>query len=153
REINRLLPVWKVSFDREDQMDLYIETSSSRLGTFNNDWRKRFIWVFNTFHNWEFIPGASAWRIMLIVLISACVCLTALAGLVIYAFAWKKFSKSTVANENLKKRQQHRTIGIYFSAFMLLFSFSGCYHAFSKLSEQDTTTYYDDKQIFTRDIP
>ncbi len=52
--VNRYLPVWKVSFDRGDNMDVYVETSSSRLGTFNTTSRKVFLWVFDNFHNWSF---------------------------------------------------------------------------------------------------
>ncbi|MGY0034591.1 hypothetical protein [Pedobacter sp. NJ-S-72] len=40
--INRLLPVWKVSFDRKDKMDVYVETSQSRLANYNDTNRRSF---------------------------------------------------------------------------------------------------------------
>ena len=53
--VNRLLPVWKVSFERDDQMDIYVETAHSKFATFNDDKRKVFIWIFSNFHNWAFL--------------------------------------------------------------------------------------------------
>ncbi|MCU7371213.1 hypothetical protein PEC18_10145 [Paucibacter sp. O1-1] len=51
--VNRFLPVWKVSFDDDRKMDVYVETGQSRFATFNDSGRKAFIWIFGTFHNWD----------------------------------------------------------------------------------------------------
>jgi hypothetical protein len=56
--INRLLPVWKISFNRPDGMDIYVETTQSRLGTFNNNTRKAFLWIFKQFHNWQILAAS-----------------------------------------------------------------------------------------------
>ena len=50
KEINRYLPVWKIRYDRDDKIDVYVETSSSKLATFNTAARKIFIWIFGNFH-------------------------------------------------------------------------------------------------------
>src|SRR5690606_13525922 len=67
--VNRLLPVWKVSFARADRMDVYVETSSSRLGTFNTQWRKVFLWVFDTFHNWSFLNAITDYTLRFSVMV------------------------------------------------------------------------------------
>ena len=53
--INRYLPVHKVTFDRNDDMEIYVETTSSKLATFNPKSRQAFIWCFDTFHNFSFL--------------------------------------------------------------------------------------------------
>src|SRR5215216_3173786 len=62
--INHLLPVLKVSFDRPDGMDVYVETGQSRMGTFNNNTRKAFLSLFEEFHTWQFLArlGGDAFR-------------------------------------------------------------------------------------------
>ena len=52
--VNRYLPVHKISFDRDDEMQVYVETTTDKLATFNPKSRQWFIWFFDTFHNWSF---------------------------------------------------------------------------------------------------
>lgn len=148
REINRLLPVWKVSFDRPDGMTLYIHTASSRLGTFNNTYRKWHVRIFNWFHNWGFIPGPYWLRVLLVGFFSAFIFVVSLLGLVIYGVNWKKFKKiKVVEKRQLKRRRLHRRTGIIFSVFMLLFSFSGSYHVWIKVDPDDRRCFYDESDI------
>ena len=144
KRVNRLLPVYKVSFNRSDGMELYIHTTSSRLGTFNNNLRKGYIWLFHHFHNWGFLPEGPI-RILFVSLFSAMAFITSIAGLWIYGLGWKNFKKQKIRNNYLKKRKSHRSYGIIFSIFCLMFSFSGSYHALKKINPdvrhtiQDTT--------------
>ena len=144
KRINRLLPVYKISFDRSDGMELYIHTPSSRLGTFNTSLRKGYIWFFHHFHNWGFLPDGSV-RVIVVTLFSALAFITSIAGLWIYGLGWKNFKKQKIRNNYLKKRKSHRAYGIVFSIFCLMFSFSGSYHVLKKINPdlrhtiQDTT--------------
>ena len=142
KRVNRLLPVYKISFDRSDGMELYIHTTSSRLGTFNNNLRKGYIWFFHHFHNWGFLPDGPI-RVIIVSLFSALAFTTSIAGLWIYGLGWKNFRKQKVRNNFLKKRKSHRTYGILFSVFCLMFSFSGCYHVLIKITPDVRHTIQD----------
>jgi hypothetical protein len=130
--INRLLPVYKVSFEREDGMDVYVETSSSGLGTMNDKYRKSYLWLFSNFHNWDFL-GKNVWvKSTAILLFSISVFITGILGLIIYWKNWKTFRLQKKKNPNLTLRKRHRKISLATSIFLLAFAFSGGFHTFMK---------------------
>lgn len=57
--INRYLPVYKTTFNRPDGMEVYVETATDKLASYNPKSRQAFIWFFDTFHNWAFIDSIS----------------------------------------------------------------------------------------------
>lgn len=132
--VNRLLPVWKVSFDRADNMDVYVETSSNRLGTFNPTSRKAFLWVFDNFHNWSFLERLSnnSLRISIMIILLAVILISATSGLVIYGLFWKRFRNLNSTNEKKGLRKYHRQVGIATAFITLTFAFSGLFHATRK---------------------
>lgn len=149
--INHLLPVWKVSFNRPDGMDVYIETGQSRMGTFNNNTRKAFLWVFEQFHTWQFladIAGDTFRNGFLLVIMCVLLC-SLISGLTIYGLFWKKFKtiqQNRKANGTEDKRfihRFHRQIGLIVSFVMLTFVISGAFHLFVKLynNEPDKADY------------
>ena len=132
--VNRYLPVHKVSFERQDKMQVYVETTTDKLATFNPRSRQWFILFFDTFHNWSFINAISnnEARIFLMLFLLAIIGLSALSGLVIYGLFWKQFRKARVADQYSKWRKYHRQTGLGLALFTLLFAFSGGYHATKK---------------------
>ncbi len=126
--INRLLPVYKVTFDRDDNMDVYVHTGSSRLGTLNDDLRKSFLWVFSMFHNWDFLGADSNLKRLAVLLFSSLVFVTGVMGLVIF-FTTKKLATE---NDRIKTRRRHRRLAVSVAIVLLMFSFSGAYHALQK---------------------
>lgn len=134
--INRLLPVWKISFDRPDGLDVYVETASSRMGTFNTNSRKVFLWVFDTFHNWSFVEAISnnTVRVMVMMFLLSIIIASATSGLLIYGLFWKKFrSAPTPRNQQGILRRYHRQIGIATAFVTFTFAGSGAYHVSRKL--------------------
>jgi hypothetical protein len=134
--VNRYLPVYKVSFDRDDAMQVYVETSSSKLATFNPKSRQFFIWFFDVFHNWSFLDTITnnEIRIWTMVFLLSFIVLSALSGIVIYGLFWKVFKKQVPPNDSKTKlRFNHRKVGITVAFVTLMFALSGAYHAFSKL--------------------
>ncbi len=133
--INRLLPVWKVSFERSDAMDVYIETPYSRLGTYNPTSRKVFLWVFDNFHNWTFLSTISnnTLKIAIMLIFLSIIVISSLSGIVIYGFMWSKFKKPDPENKKGVLKKYHRQIGISVAFVLLTFAFSGGYHATRKL--------------------
>ena len=132
--INRYLPVYKLTFDRDDEMQVYVETSSSKLATYNPKSRQIFIWIFDTFHNWAFIDtiANNYLRIITMLLFLSIILFSAISGVVIYGFMWKKFKKVTPTDSEGFLRNNHRKIGIIVSFLTLTFAFSGGYHAIQK---------------------
>jgi hypothetical protein len=132
--INRYLPVYKISFDRNDAMDVYVETSSSKLATFNPKSRQIFIWIFDTFHNWGFIDAIAnnQLRIIILIVLLSIICISAISGIIVYGLFWKKFKKAKPTDSEGFLRKNHRQIGIMVSFLTLTFAFSGGYHAIQK---------------------
>ena len=132
--INRYLPVYKVTFNRNDNVDVYVETNSSKLATFNPTSRKLFLEIFDIFHSWGFIDAISNnyIRISIMLLLLSIISFSALSGLVIYGFFYKQFRKVDANTKTTTTRKYHRKIGVFISFFTLLFAFSGGYHAIQK---------------------
>jgi hypothetical protein len=132
--INRYLPVYKLTFNRDDAMQVYVETCSSKLATYNPKSRQIFIWIFDTFHNWGFVEAIANHylRIVMMLLFLSIILFSGVSGMVIYGFMWKKFKKSTPTNADGFLRKNHRKIGIAVSFLTLTFAFSGGYHATQK---------------------
>lgn len=151
KPINRLLPVYKVSFNNSDHMDIYVDTHASRLGTFNNQYKKAYTWIFHTFHNWGFIPHHFT-RVFCTSLFSLLAFLTAIAGIWIYGLGFNNFKNQKTRNHFLKKRKSHRIYGICFSIFCLMFAFSGFYHATKKFTPDNRHLIIDKQVIHTKDL-
>lgn len=130
--INRLLPVYKVSLDRPDGLEVYVHTESGGLGTLNDKYRKAFIWSFSMFHNWNFLGSNQTFKSIVILLFSILVFLNGCLGLFIYWKNKKAFKAQKKGNDKLKPRKRHRKFSLYASIFLLAFSFSGGYHTFKK---------------------
>ncbi|MES2109682.1 MAG: PepSY domain-containing protein [Bacteroidota bacterium] len=139
--INHLLPVWKVSLNRTDGMDVYIETGQSRMGTFNNDTRKWMLCFFEQLHTWDFLAkaaGDTVRNVFLLCIVVVMFC-SLVTGLTIYGLLWKKFKAAAknrrTGNKNDKRflHRYHRQIGLYVSFVMLTFFTSAGFHLFVKL--------------------
>jgi len=139
--INRLLPVWKISLDRPDGMDIYVETSQSRLGTFNNNTRKAFLWIFRQFHNWQFLAdaGGEKFRICILLIVITLMLASLISGITVYGLFWNRFKQiqqKRKANGSEDKRfihRFHRQLGLIVSLVMFTFVVSGGFHLWVKL--------------------
>lgn len=132
--INRYLPVHKITFNREDAMEIYVETATSKLATFNPKSRQIFIWFFDTFHNFSFIEKISNdyVRIILVSFSLLIILLSAVSGLIIYGLFWKQFKKINATTNEIKARKNHRKLGLIFSFFTFAFVASGLFHIIKK---------------------
>jgi hypothetical protein len=152
--VNRYLPVYKLSFDRPDAMQIYVETSSDKLATYNPKSRQVFLWFFDTFHNWSLIDAISnnSLRIIILIIFLSIITISALSGLLIYGLLWKQFKKTDRVNPKKGLRKYHRQIGLWISLFTLTFAFSGAYHATTKwepytLSKMVYEPVFDSKDL------
>ena len=134
--INRFLPVYKVTFERADNMRAYVEISTGRLATLVDDRKALVGWIFRQLHSWVFIDNPWLRTIAMSGVLLAGMALS-LAGL---WMAWCGRSKIRIGNDFSKpgsSRQGsasvwHRRLGIGFGLLMLTFSFSGLYHLLQK---------------------
>lgn len=141
--INHLLPVWKVSLNRPDGIDVYVETTQSRMGTFNNNLRKNFLWLFEQFHTWQFLVaiGGNTFRLVVMLVLISCMFLAMLSGLIVYGLFWKKFK--AVAQKHKQKstadrrfiHRYHRQTGLIISFILFMFLLSGMFHIIVQLRE------------------
>jgi uncharacterized iron-regulated membrane protein len=121
--INRLLPVWRIEFDRPDAMRAYVDTRTGRLGTLV-DRVKAFSSVeFAILHRWQWLDLVSpaARLIVLSFGLLAAAAVTS-SGCWIYAARWSQ----SAARWNL--RRTHRVWGISISLVSFMFVLSGGYH-------------------------
>ncbi|MEO8253404.1 MAG: PepSY-associated TM helix domain-containing protein [Flavobacterium sp.] len=153
--VNRYLPVYKLSFKRPDAMQVYVETSSSKLATYNPKSRQFFIWFFDVFHNWSFMDAISnnSIRIITMLFLLSIIGFSAISGIVIYGFLWKQFKKSDRLEAKKGIRKYHRQIGIWISFFTLTFAFSGGYHATTKWDPYTLDQMVYEPTFKTAEIP
>jgi hypothetical protein len=121
--INRLLPVWRIEFDRSDGMAAYVDTRTGRLGTLV-DRVKAFSSVeFAILHRWQWLdPIAPVTRLIVFSLVLLAALSVTLSGCWIYIARW---SQSAV-RWNL--RRVHRVWGVSISLVSFIFVLSGGYH-------------------------
>lgn len=152
--VNRLLPVWKLSFERKDKMDVYVETAQSRLANYNDTNRKVFLWVFSNFHSYAFIAKITnnTFRYVLILVFASVIIFSCLSGVLIYGFLWKKFKKPVAGQQIGFLRRNHRAIGIAVSLVTLTFIGSGAYHATRKFTPDDRINYVFEPEIKSKDL-
>ncbi len=150
KSINKILPVYKVSFKRNDGIRLYIEPKMDRMAFAVDNNRAAFTKFFAAFHSWDFL-GNNRFKTFLLVLFSALACFTSLFGLYILIVTRKK--KIVPTNTTQRTRKWHRRIAYIFFVTTLLSAFSGCYHAFAKFTpEQDRLAFYDKASFNTNEL-
>lgn len=142
--VNRLLPVWKITFDRPDGLTVYVETMPARMATFNNHTRSLFIRVFDLLHNWSFLEliGGNTFRVIVMLGLLTIILASTGSGLVIYGFMWKKFRTPRHADDTVGwLRKYHRQVGLAVAFITFTFAGSGAYHVYLKLHPDDQLRY------------
>lgn len=139
KAINRLLPVYRVDFEREDNIRIYVETANDRLGLAFDNTRSFLDTMFQLFHNMSWLNGLGNWRLVIEIFIMSLTFLTALMGIFIFLI-----SKGKVVNDKAlpKARRNHRYTSIVASIFTLLFTFSGAFHALQKFKPDTRTNFF-----------
>jgi uncharacterized iron-regulated membrane protein len=132
--VNRLLPVWRVAFDRDDGLRAYIDTSQARLATLSNDTRQTLTQIFQFAHTWSFAEGMPALQVAVMTAILFCVLFSALSGIYFYVIlrpgAARRLSGRPLA-------RWHRVISVSVSFFALTAAVSGAYHLFYGFSKRN----------------
>ena len=121
--VNRLLPVWRVAFDRPDAMRVYVDTGSGKLGSLVDRTKTFSATAFTWLHRWSWlrspIPAA---RVMVLSILLAATLAVTIVGLYLYVTRWRQ------ASRQLGLRRVHRLGGLMLSAAALTFAASALYH-------------------------
>ncbi|MCC3160669.1 PepSY domain-containing protein [Hymenobacter sp. 15J16-1T3B] len=143
--VNRLLPVWRVTFARPDGLTVYVETMPVRLATFNNATRAAFIRGFDALHSWgwvEWLSGSNTVRVLLMLALLSVIIGSAVSGLVIYGFMWGRFRQPRSAADNVGwLKRYHRAVGLAVALVTLTFAGSGAFHVYLKLHPDERLRY------------
>lgn len=137
--INRLLPAYKVNFDRSDGIRIYVETSGDRFAFAVDDNRAAFDTFFRLFHTLSWLDFLGKGKLVIEIAIMLIAFLTTLMG--IYIFCITKTKKDN-GNGIQKARRNHRWTSIIIALFTLMFTGSGAFHAFEKFKPDTTGDYF-----------
>lgn len=149
KSINRLLPVYKVSFDRPDGIRVYVETMQDRFAFAMDNRRALLDTIFRLVHTWGWLSFLGNGKYLVEFLLAALAFITALMGLYIF---FTTRSKAVPGNGMVKARRRHRFTAIAAALFTLLFTFSGAYHALYKLKEDTRDRFYTTARFAVKDI-
>lgn len=134
--VNRLLPVWKLTFARPGVTTVYVETMPARLATFNNPMRAAFLQFFSLLHSWSWLELLTNNTVRVVVMLGllGIIIASTLSGLVIYGFMWGKFRKPRNPQDQVGwLRRYHRWVGLAVAFVTLTFAGSGAFHIYRKL--------------------
>ena len=131
--VNRYLPAYRVNFDREDGIRVYVETAQGRFGYAVDDKRAAFDKVFSLFHTHSWLDFAGKGKLTFEVLLTVMASLTTLLGLYVFFTTPNPKGKSDI----VKTRRNHRYTSLAFSLFTLMFTASGAFHAAEKFFPND----------------
>jgi len=139
KTINRLLPVYRVSFDRPDGIRVYVETTQDRYSFAMDNRRAVFDEIFRLFHTWGWLDFLGRGRLVVELLVALTALFTAILG--IYIFFTTR-SPRAVSNGLAKARRNHRYTAIVASLFTLMWTFSGSFHIFPKFRDDMREKYF-----------
>lgn len=119
--VNRLLPVWRVAFERDDGLEAWVDTEEDRLASLS-DRRKRVLQgLFQTVHTLDFLDGVESLRLGLIVAAVGSVLAMAMLGI---GMLWLIRRRSTTSGA----RRWHRGLAWVVWVPVLMFTLSGLFH-------------------------
>lgn len=120
--VNRLLPVYRITFDTPDQRTAYIYTEFAALAGLTNNWKNNVQGLFQTFHTWQWLENISEPLRMTIMLI-----LLGGLGLMIISGLGMRL---TMPGRRIPQtgRRWHRRLSLWMLLPVLAFLISGIWH-------------------------
>ena len=137
-EVNRLLPVYRVAFDRPDGIRIYVETTQDRFALAVDNRRAAFNRVFEYIHTYQWLNFLGKGRLVVEFLLIGLAFVTTVLGIYIF---FSTSSKRVAGNGYVRARRNHRYTAIVVSLFTLAFTFSGAFHALSKFKAVPRAQY------------
>lgn len=120
--VNRLLPVYKINYDTQDNLSVYIHTDTQALAGIENDWKRSLRFVFQTFHTLNWLDEFEGLRLFIKSLLLLSLLVMSFTGIL---FLIKLKRKNGIPDS---KRRWHRRLAWFAALPLLCFSISGAYH-------------------------
>ena len=117
--VNRLLPVWEVTFDTPDALALYVDTGMDRLAAVTNTPRRILLSVFQNVHTLKFLERWEPVRLAVITLLIGTVMAMTIAG-----------AAMLLSGRGRGMRRVHRALAWAALVPTLMFTGSGLFHLF-----------------------
>lgn len=122
--VNRLLPAWRVRFERADGLTAYVDTRGNRLATLVDDRKRLLQTTFRNMHDFAFLDAQPWLRASVMLVLLGAACATALAGIAIFF----SLQGSAARLQRSTTRRWHRRLALPIAATTLTFSVSGAWH-------------------------
>ena len=119
--VNRLLPVYKVTFDNDENLSTFVYTEINALAGLSNNYKTTLQAVFRNLHTWSWLNGIDGVRIILMALLLLSIIAMTLTGIALVLLL------KTRKTMPLKARV-HRYLAYCLWLPLLMFSCSGFYH-------------------------
>lgn len=120
--VNRLLPVYKVTFDRPDDLAIYVYTETNAAAGVDNRFKAVLQTGFRWFHTWSWFPAQADWaRVILMGLFVGSLLALAVTGIAMIALIRRKARAPGM-------RGWHRIAGYAAALPLLMFASSGLFH-------------------------
>lgn len=120
--VNRLLPVWRISFDTPDRLTAYVYTETNALAAVSNDFNRVLQRLFQWFHTFSWVPEAGEWlRVLLVSLLILSLLLVASTGVGMLLLIRRR-------QRAPGQRGVHRLAAYFFALPVLMFASSGLWH-------------------------
>lgn len=120
--VNRLLPVYRVSFDRDDGLNALVYTETGALAGVSNTTKQRVQTAFQWFHTWSWVPNmAETPRIIVMGVLVGALILMSLSGLSMLILIRRR-------TRTAGAKGWHRMAAYVLVLPVFMFSFSGVYH-------------------------
>ncbi|WP_444996334.1 hypothetical protein [Aliikangiella sp. IMCC44359] len=119
--VNRLLPVYRVSYATDDELVAFVHTETSSLASLTNRYRSNIQTIFRALHTWNWADDIPVARVIVIALMMITALAMAIFGIgLIFVLRWRKIPN--------QYRRWHRVFSYFIWLPILAWSFSGFYH-------------------------
>lgn len=130
--VNRLLPVYRVSFNTHSTLNIFIHTETASVASINNRWKEANQFVFRQLHTLAFLDNLPWLRVIVITLLLMAL-FTMLASGTVLLFRLRR-------KPWLNPRQWHRSMAFSVAVPLLMLLISGIYHLYqNEFGAQQTT--------------
>ncbi len=119
--VNRLLPVYRIAYNSDDQRVVFIHTETAALASITNTYRTNMQTIFRALHTWNWLDATGYARVILLALFMLCLFCMAIAGIgLLLSLKWRSIPDA--------KRRWHRIAAYALWLPLLGWSASGFYH-------------------------